>query len=95
MLLRSFSVILISLLFSGCSSYQMNQIGLRSSSINSYPNHMSDVELCEASNGYRPTNQTHIALQGERWRRKLSPEQCEEVVKELYLSVAMRHIFDK
>jgi hypothetical protein len=56
---------------------------------------MSDVELCEASNGYRPTNQTHIALQGERWRRKLSPEQCEEVVKELYLSVAMRHIFDK
>ncbi|MGR5177193.1 hypothetical protein ACPV4B_10215 [Vibrio parahaemolyticus] len=80
------------LTITGCSSYQMNQLGLRSSPVNSYPNYMSTIELCEVANGYRSTNQTRISVSSEQWKRKLSAEQCDELVKELYVSRFIKSI---
>ncbi|MCW8347156.1 hypothetical protein MD535_14215 [Vibrio sp. ZSDZ65] len=75
-----------------CSSHQMNQLGLRSSSVNTYPNNMDTVELCEVANGYRATNQTAVSVDSEVWRRQLSNEQCESIVRELYMSRFIRSL---
>ncbi|MGF1749939.1 hypothetical protein [Vibrio cionasavignyae] len=75
-----------------CSSHQMNQLGLRSSSVNTYPNNMDTIELCEVANGYRATNQTTVSVDSEVWRRQLSNEQCESIVKELYMSRFIRSL---
>ncbi|MCL9775241.1 hypothetical protein [Vibrio methylphosphonaticus] len=84
------SVAILSL--TACSSHQMNQLGLRSSSVNTYPNNMGTVELCEVANGYRATNQTAVSVDSEVWRRKLSNEQCDNIVKELYMSHFIRSL---
>jgi hypothetical protein len=80
------------LIMTGCSSYQMNQLGLRSSSVNTYPNYMDTIELCEVANGYRATNQTRISVSSEQWKRNLTNERCDELVKELYFSRFIRSI---
>lgn len=71
---------------SGCSAYQLRQFGFRSSTITAVPTKMELLELCEVANGYRPSNQSSISVYSERARRKMSPEQCERTIKELYLS---------
>lgn len=77
---------------SGCSSYQMNQLGFRSSPINVYPNYMDTIELCEVANGYRPTNQTIVSVGSEQSKRGLTHDRCDELVKELYFSRFIKSI---
>jgi hypothetical protein len=80
------------LTLSGCSSYQMNQLGFRSSPVNVYPNYMDTIELCEVANGYRPTNQTIVSVGSEQSKRGLTHDRCDELVKELYFSRFIKSI---
>lgn len=83
---------ILSLALSGCSSYQMNQLGFRSSPVNVYPNYMNTIELCEVANGYRPTNQTIVAVSSEQSKRSLTHDRCDDLVKELYFSRFIKSI---
>ncbi|MFA0438373.1 hypothetical protein BCU66_009175 [Vibrio sp. 10N.286.49.B1] len=91
-MVKRLSLTLMTLLLSACSSHQMSQLGLRSSPIDTYPNNMNSVELCEVANGYRLSNQTSVSVDSEVWRRGLSNEQCDSIVKELYLSRFVRSL---
>ncbi len=53
---------------------------------------MDTIELCEVANGYRKTNQTRIAVSSEQWKRRLSTERCDELLRELYFSRFIRSI---
>ncbi|GAL24485.1 hypothetical protein JCM19239_1939 [Vibrio variabilis] len=53
---------------------------------------MNTIELCEVANGYRPTNQTIVAVSSEQSKRNLTHDRCDDLVKELYFSRFIKSI---
>lgn len=76
----------------GCSEHQENELGLGNGSVSSYPQNMSDMQLCQTLYFSRPTNQTRVAIGAEFDRRKLSYQQCKTAYDQNALSALIKAI---
>ncbi|MDR9829315.1 hypothetical protein RCJ22_27370 [Vibrio sp. FNV 38] len=63
---------------SACSHQQASQLGVRGSTVNSYAQYMTNLELCETLYFGRSTTQTQVAIAAEFNRRSLSKSWCVE-----------------
>lgn len=85
---------LLSILFSGaltgCSSKQTQQLGLRSSTVNSVPQQMSNQEICDVYVHGRDSVHTRFAIASEWNRRGLSIKYCEDKNQELFITTAAK-----
>ncbi|PNQ67395.1 hypothetical protein [Vibrio sagamiensis] len=76
---------LIPLFLSACSNHQASQVGLRSSSVNTYAQKMSNMELCEVLYYKRPSNQSKVSVGAEFNRRGLHKSLCDKEYNKLYV----------
>ncbi|WP_413111337.1 hypothetical protein [Thaumasiovibrio sp. DFM-14] len=89
--MKTYIVALCCLVLTACSSQQMNKVGLSGSTVNAYPQQMSDSELCEIQIYGRSTTQTRVAVAAEYSRRGLNGRYCER----LYTSNALTKLYDR
>ncbi|WP_261856948.1 hypothetical protein [Photobacterium sanguinicancri] len=74
----------------GCSSQQTQQLGLRSSTVYSSPQQMSNQELCDTYVHGRDSVHTRFAIASEWSRRGLSTKYCKEKNQELFITTAVK-----
>ncbi|WP_281222767.1 hypothetical protein [Photobacterium sanguinicancri] len=74
----------------GCSSQQTQQLGLRSSTVYSSPQQMSNQELCDTYVHGRDSVHTRFAIASEWSRRGLSIKYCKEKNQELFITTAVK-----
>ena len=70
----------------GCTHNQSKALSMNSSSVNSYPQSMSNLQLCDTLYYGRPSNQTLAAIGSEFNRRGLSKRWCDTETNKLYLT---------
>ncbi|MGR5077949.1 hypothetical protein [Photobacterium swingsii] len=80
-----FSVFTFSAL-TGCSSQQTQQLGLRSSTVTSVPQQMSNQEICDIYVHGRDSVHTRFAIASEWNRRGLSIKYCKDKNQELFIT---------
>ncbi|WP_261874204.1 hypothetical protein [Vibrio rarus] len=68
----------------GCTHNQAKKLDMNTSPINVYPQHMTNIQLCDTLYYGRATNQTHAAIGSEFNRRKLSKGWCTQRENEFY-----------
>ena len=87
--LRSMKIALATLFLlslTGCTHNQSKALSMNSSSVNSYPQSMSNLQLCDTLYYGRPSNQTLAAIGSEFNRRGLSKSWCDTETNKLYLT---------
>ena len=72
------------LLITGCSNKQASTAGMRSTSVNSYAQNMSNMELCETLYYGRATTQTKAAIGVEFNKRRLTRRWCDNENEKWY-----------
>ncbi|MEG3221325.1 hypothetical protein PD716_11820 [Vibrio gigantis] len=70
----------------GCTHNQSKALSMNSSSVNTYPQSMSNLELCDTLYYGRSSNQTLAAIGSEFNRRGLSKRWCDTETNKLYLT---------
>ncbi|CAH7261684.1 conserved exported hypothetical protein [Vibrio chagasii] len=70
----------------GCTHNQSKALSMNSSSVNTYPQSMSNLQLCDTLYYGRPSNQTLAAIGSEFNRRGLSKRWCDTETNKLYLT---------
>lgn len=78
--------LLFFLSLTGCTHNQSKALNMNSSSVNSYPQSMSNLQLCDTLYYGRPSNQTLAAIGSEFNRRGLSKRWCDTETNKLYLT---------
>jgi len=78
--------LLFFLSLTGCTHNQSKALSMNSSSVNSYPQSMSNLQLCDTLYYGRPSNQTLAAIGSEFNRRGLSKHWCDTETNKLYLN---------
>lgn len=78
--------LLFFLSLTGCTHNQSKALSMNSSSVNSYPQSMSNLQLCDTLYYGRPSNQTLAAIGSEFNRRGLSKRWCDTETNKLYLT---------
>ncbi|NOI90030.1 hypothetical protein F0235_06210 [Vibrio splendidus] len=89
----------IALLFvlslTGCTHNQSKALSMNSSSVNTYPQSMSNLQLCDTLYYGRSSNQTLAAIGSEFNRRGLSKSWCDIETNKLYLTKTIDWVADK
>ncbi|WP_119005716.1 hypothetical protein [Vibrio ezurae] len=85
-MIKKFLVVLSISLLAGCTHNQVKALSLNTSSVNTYPQNMTDLQLCDTLYFGRPSNQTLAAIGSEFNRRKLSKSWCLHVTNRWYLT---------
>ena len=80
------------MLLSACSHHQEAQLGLRSSSVNAYPQNMNNMQLCETLYYHRASNQTRAAIGAEFNRRRLNKSWCHKAYNATWLDALVTKI---
>ncbi|WP_373950286.1 hypothetical protein [Vibrio pomeroyi] len=70
----------------GCTHNQSKALSMNSSSVNTYPQSMSNLQLCDTLYYGRSSNQTLAAIGSEFNRRGLSKSWCDTETNKLYLT---------
>lgn len=74
------------ILLSACSEHQANEMGIGNGTVSSYPQNMTNMELCQTLYFSRPTTQTRVAIGAEFDRRKLDYTGCKAQYDKNFLS---------
>ncbi|MEZ9073818.1 hypothetical protein AB4086_20760 [Vibrio splendidus] len=70
----------------GCTHNQSKALSMNSSSVNTYPQSMSNLQLCDTLYYGRSSSQTLTAIGSEFNRRGLSKSWCDIETNKLYLT---------
>ena len=84
--MKKIVALLFFLSLTGCTHNQSKALSMNSSSVNSYPQSMSNLQLCDTLYYGRPSNQTLAAIGSEFNRRGLSKHWCDTEANKLYLT---------
>ncbi|WP_434566812.1 hypothetical protein QFW85_07590 [Vibrio chagasii] len=84
--MKKIVALLFFLSLTGCTHNQSKALSMNSSSVNSYPQSMSNLQLCDTLYYGRPSNQTLAAIGSEFNRRGLSKRWCDTETNKLYLT---------
>ncbi|WP_081090116.1 hypothetical protein [Vibrio splendidus] len=79
----------------GCTHNQSKALSMNSSSVNTYPQSMSNLQLCDTLYYGRPSNQTLAAIGSEFNRRGLSKSWCDTETNKLYLTKTIDWVADQ
>ncbi|WP_299694277.1 hypothetical protein [uncultured Vibrio sp.] len=88
-------VILFFLTLTGCTHNQTKALSANTSSVNTYPQSMSNLQLCDTLYYGRSSSQTLAAIGSEFNRRGLSKSWCDTETNKLYFTKAVDWIADK
>ncbi|OBT14814.1 hypothetical protein A9264_13355 [Vibrio sp. UCD-FRSSP16_10] len=76
----------------GCTHNQAKNLDMNTSSVNVYPQKMTNLQLCDTLYYGRHTNQTHAAIGSEFNRRKLYKTWCQRHEDEFYLTRSIKWV---
>ncbi|MEZ9439139.1 hypothetical protein [Vibrio atlanticus] len=79
----------------GCTHNQTKALSMNSSPVNTYPQSMSNLQLCDTLYYGRPSNQTFAAIGSEFNRRGLSKSWCDTETNKLYLTKTIDWVADQ
>ncbi|MFA0655891.1 MULTISPECIES: hypothetical protein [Vibrio] len=79
----------------GCTHNQSKALSMNSSSVNTYPQSMSNLQLCDTLYYGRSSNQTLAAIGSEFNRRGLSKSWCDTETNKLYLTKTIDWVTDQ
>ncbi|MEZ9700690.1 hypothetical protein AB4455_13295 [Vibrio sp. 10N.261.46.E12] len=79
----------------GCTHNQSKALSMNSSSVNTYPQSMSNLQLCDTLYYGRSSNQTLAAIGSEFNRRGLSKSWCDTETNKLYLTKTIDWVADQ
>ncbi|MBU2933919.1 hypothetical protein [Vibrio cyclitrophicus] len=79
-------IILFLLNLTGCTHNQSKILNVNTSSVNTYPQSMSNLQLCDTLYYGRSSNQTLAAIGSEFNRRGLSKNWCDTETNKLYFT---------
>ncbi|WP_081279966.1 hypothetical protein [Vibrio splendidus] len=79
----------------GCTHNQSKALSMNSSSVNTYPQSMSNLQLCDTLYYGRSSNQTLAAIGSEFNRRGLSKSWCDIETNKLYLTKTIDWVADQ
>ncbi|MFA0717691.1 hypothetical protein AB4622_16965 [Vibrio splendidus] len=79
----------------GCTHNQSKALSMNSSSVNTYPQSMSNLQLCDTLYYGRSSNQTLAAIGREFNRRGLSKHWCDTETNKLYLTKTIDWVADQ
>ncbi|MCG9553127.1 hypothetical protein L1D16_11995 [Vibrio sp. Isolate31] len=79
----------------GCTHNQSKALSMNSSPVNTYPQSMSNLQLCDTLYCGRPSNQTLAAIGSEFNRRGLSKSWCDTETNKLYLTKTIDWVADQ
>ncbi len=84
--MKNILILFFFLSLTGCTHNQSKALSMNSSSVNTYPQSMSNLELCDTLYYGRSSNQTLAAIGSEFNRRGLSKRWCDTETNKLYLT---------
>ncbi|KAA8670035.1 hypothetical protein [Vibrio gigantis] len=84
--MKNILILFFFLSLTGCTHNQSKALSINSSSVNTYPQSMSNLELCDTLYYGRSSNQTLAAIGSEFNRRGLSKRWCDTETNKLYLT---------
>ncbi|MEZ9681133.1 hypothetical protein AB4306_14325 [Vibrio splendidus] len=79
----------------GCTHNQSKALSMNSSPVNTYPQSMSNLQLCDTLYYRRSSNQTLAAIGSEFNRRGLSKHWCDTETNKLYLTKTIDWVADQ
>ncbi|MCW4447059.1 hypothetical protein OHV10_22830 [Vibrio splendidus] len=79
----------------GCTHNQSKALSMNSSPVNTYPQSMSNLQLCDTLYYGRSSNQTLAAIGSEFNRRGLSKSWCNTETNKLYLTKTIDWVADQ
>ena len=79
----------------GCTHNQSKALSMNSSPVNTYPQSMSNLQLCDTLYYGRSSNQTLAAIGSEFNRRGLSKSWCDTETNKLYLTKTIDWVADQ
>jgi len=79
----------------GCTHNQSKALSMNSSPVNTYPQSMSNLQLCDTLYYGRSSNQTLAAIGSEFNRRGLSKHWCDTETNKLYLTKTIDWVADQ
>ncbi|WP_181359738.1 hypothetical protein [Vibrio splendidus] len=79
----------------GCTHNQSKALSMNSSPVNTYPQSMSNLQLCDTLYYGRSSNQTLAAIGNEFNRRGLSKHWCDTETNKLYLTKTIDWVADQ
>ncbi|WP_083190246.1 hypothetical protein [Vibrio sp. ZF57] len=79
----------------GCTHNQTKALSMNSSPVNTYPQSMSNLQLCDTLYYGRSSNQTLAAIGSEFNRRGLSKHWCDTETNKLYLTKTIDWVADQ
>ncbi|SBS60972.1 hypothetical protein [Vibrio splendidus] len=79
----------------GCTHNQSKALSMNSSPVNTYPQSMSNLQLCDTLYYGRSSNQTLAAIGSEFNRRDLSKSWCDTETNKLYLTKTIDWVADQ
>ncbi|MEZ8205759.1 hypothetical protein [Vibrio splendidus] len=79
----------------GCTHNQSKALSMNSSPVNTYPQSMSNLQLCDTLYYGRSSNQTLAAIGSEFNRRGLSKHWCDTETNKLYLTQTIDWVADQ
>ncbi|MGR5391767.1 hypothetical protein [Vibrio splendidus] len=79
----------------GCTHNQTKALSMNSSPVNTYPQSMSNLQLCDTLYYGRSSNQTLAAIGSEFNRRGLSKSWCDTETNKLYLTKTIDWVADQ
>ncbi|GEM79795.1 hypothetical protein [Vibrio superstes] len=93
--MKKILIVLFFLGLTGCTHNQAKNLNANKSTVNLYPQYMSNIELCDTLYYGRRTTQTLAAIGSEFNRRGLSKSWCERELNKLYVTHAYEWLTKK
>ncbi|GAD88488.1 MULTISPECIES: hypothetical protein [Vibrio] len=91
-MIKKYFIVLLVALLAGCTHNQAKALAINTSSVNVYPQNMTNIQLCDTLFYGRHTNQTLAAIGSEFNRRKLSKTWCDQAGNKWYLTSTVEWI---
>ncbi|MCL9781646.1 hypothetical protein M9194_09430 [Vibrio sp. S4M6] len=89
-MLRYCLIAISAILLAGCTEHQANELGVGNGTVNSYPQNMSNMQLCQTLYFSRPTDQTRVAIGAEFDRRHLDYQSCKARYNQTFLTTLIK-----
>ncbi|GAM77714.1 hypothetical protein JCM19241_4378 [Vibrio ishigakensis] len=93
--MKKSAILLAFMALTGCTHNQSKALNVNTSSVNVYPQYMTNLQLCDTLYYNRATNQTKAAIGSEFNRRKLSKSWCQRETNKFYLTKTVHWITKK
>ncbi|MEZ9859930.1 hypothetical protein AB4381_15795 [Vibrio splendidus] len=93
--MRNTLILFFFLSLTGCTHNQSKALSMNSSPVNTYPQSMSNLQLCDTLYFGRSSNQTLAAIGSEFNRRGLSKHWCDTETNKLYLTKTIDWVADQ